>query len=212
MGVRQPLDRDEARAALTANGRLRIDFEAPARIRLTRTRRVSFATYESIEANVLRSIVAHEDGPDEGPLPPLVDSDWTDLGHAHRAMIDGTSSGEALAWFGDALLAELGAIRLGNRPRPWAWAFERAERRASHSRSGAEVFADFAADHVWSLSWTDEGSLASTLAKLRVARRVTARIARRFRESGASDERAHAEAVAIVEVAFSGPFGYARMS
>jgi Fe-S-cluster containining protein len=213
MGERAPLDVEQARAALTHGGRLRVDQTVGDRVRVTRRTRVAWARYASLEARVLTALLdgtlarALADTPD---LPPIDDATWTDVAHSHRAMVDGSTTGEALGWFGDALLFVSEGKRLGARARPWSWSFDRAEQRVRAPRGRAALYADFAADRIHSLRWAEESSLAGELLSLATALRCADAMASAFAREGASDDRAAAEALMIAEVALAGPLAFAR--
>lgn len=231
MGDRAPLDPEEARRALTAANRkgLRIDQTIDGRIPLTRRRRVSFARYRALEAPIVDRLLsgtlvdelvdvprlgASEDSgsqeSDTHGLPPIELRAWGDVAHSHRAMVDGSTTGEALGWFGDALLHLLEGKRLGLRERPWAWSFARAEQRPGAPRSGREVLSDFAADRIFSLRWAEDSSLAGELLTLSVVLRAGTAIAESLVALGTREERAFAESVMIAEVALGGPLAYVR--
>lgn len=232
MGDRAPLDVAEARSALTHGGRLRIDQTVRDRVRLTRRRQLGWIKYERVEALVLAGLLDGSlaatlgrtlgQSADGAAFPAIIDATWADVAHSHRAMVDGSTTGEALAWFGDALLFVLEGKRLEGRARPWAWSFERAARRVHHPRDPAALYADFAADRVYGLRWSEESSLAGELLSLSVALRCAGVIANAIARaaSGASNgdsdseartqERAAAEAVMIAEVALAGPLSHVR--
>ena len=230
MGERAPLDVEEARAALTHGGRLRIDQTVGERVRATRRRQFGWAKYERIEASLLDGLLAGSlidvlMPVERAPLPSIIDARWADVAHSHRAMVDGSTTGEALAWFGGALLFVLEGKRLDApaRHRPWAWSFDRAERRVAQrglTRPPTALFADFAADRIYGLRWCEEGSLAGELLSLQVALGCAAVIADAlFAASSANAtadtaarrrERAAAEAIMVAEVALSGPLAHVR--
>lgn len=227
MGDRAPLDIAEARAALTQGGRLRIDQTVRDRIRLTRRRQLGWLKYERVEALVLAALLEGSLATTLGQtlrqtahgasFPAITDATWADVAHSHRAMLDGSTTGEALAWFGDALLFVLEGKRLGDRARPWAWSFERAERRVIRPRAPAALYSDFAADRIYGLRWSEESSLAGELLSLSVALRCVDVIAIAIARGGSgvvpnatTHERAAAEAVMIAEVALAGPLSHVR--
>lgn len=218
MGERKPLDLAEAREALTINGKLRIDQHVGDRIAVARTRRVGFDRYVEIETELLAAIGAglfplvREDG----ALPELESADWGDLGFEYRSMGDGSSTGAALAWFGEAILEteasgrHAGSSDAAEPARPWAWSFDRAAQRVVTPQTEADLFADFASDVVFGLRWTEEGSLVGILLALQSALLIASRISSALQQKGASPERAAAEAVMIAEVGLSGPLSYLR--
>lgn len=211
MGERPPLDTEVAARSLgDAAGRLRVDHASSVTIALHKGSRVPFARYATIErrlfdrlsaATSLREpldILVSEGGE---PLVPLDAIRWQDVAHLYRSHIDGTSCGEALAWFGDTLLSLSGEKIRSRRSRPWAPAFDRAERRSMAPASAASVLSDWAQDVLWSLSWTAHGPLDTALSELATRLLVAVEICRRLIGEGAREDRAAAEAVLIVELA-----------
>lgn len=216
VGPRPLVDESEARRALTTRGRLRVDHTVGGQVRLSRRRHVSFVHYVDLERRLLAALSAPEGlalvVPSADPFPDLVHTIPSDLAHAYRALVDGSMTGDAFAWFGDALLAIVLERPIGSRPRPWAYAFDRAERRITTPRARDDVFADFAADVIYGLAWVGASTLASTLVTLAVALRAAGLIASRIERAGASPERAAAEAVLVAEVGLAGPLQRLRAS
>jgi hypothetical protein len=204
LGERPPLRLDEAAGSLTdRGGRLWADVEVGARVALAAGRRVAFATYEAVEADLFARLTASGDpfdALDARPLPPLDGPGWDALGHSLRAEVDGSAAGEAFGWFGDALLQLSGALGATRRARPWEGAFDRAERRAAQPASPSDVFADWIADEVWGLRWTALGPFDTARAELVTRYAVGRRIARALDARGVRPDRAAAEAVMVVEL------------
>ena len=209
LGARPPLDVAGARRALLAGGRLRPDREVPARLLLAKGRGVSFARYAAVEETHLQALGRGELPflhATEGSLPPLDTLAWEDVGHQYRAMVDGTAAGEALATFGDALLAVVEERRLRLRARPWAAAFDRAEARSA-AGDPHEVLTDWLADEVYAIPWAGVSSFDRFLRALAARYRVALALARALEATGARADRAAAEAVLVAEIAGAVPLG-----
>ena len=112
---------------------------------------------------------------------------------------DGTRYGAASAWFGDAL----STLTLGSRPRtpmrPWMASFDRAEARTRKRRMPRQVYADWIADSLWGLRWTERYSFDLAVADWQTRLAVASECEKRIRAQGTRADRAAAEAVTIVE-------------
>jgi Fe-S-cluster containining protein len=208
MGARPPIDLDDAARSLgDAGGRLRADLTAPATIPLWKRKRAACARYAAIEAAIMARMAADDDplaalaAMGVAPLPELEEARWQDVAHLYRSHIDGTSCGEALAWFGDALLLLSGERLRSQRHRPWAPSFDRAEARAVEPEPAGRVLADWAQDVLWSLSWLEQGPLDRALVDVATRLRVAVDITERLAAAGARPDRAAAEALLVVELA-----------
>jgi hypothetical protein len=85
--------------------------------------------------------------------------------------------------------------------RPWASAFDRAERRIVAPEQPNRVFGDWLADEVWALRWTPFGSFAKARAELATRLAVARRVAGWLDISNATrDNVSAAEAVMIADV------------
>jgi hypothetical protein len=206
LGERPPLRSrlEEAEGSLGDRaGRLWADVVVGSRVALTAHRRVAFSTYEALEADLFARLESSGDpfdALDSRPLPPLAETSWDALGHSLRAEVDGSAAGEAFGWFGDALLQLSGALRPSRRARPWAPAFDRAERRAREPEPPSAVFTDWIADEIWGLRWTLQGPFDVARAELITRYAVARRIAQTLDARGARPDRAAAEAVMVVEL------------
>lgn len=210
MGARPPLDVEDARVSLSdAAGRLSSDLKVGATIRLDGSRRISFEKYAQMEATMIDRLLAGEDPLavfDAAPFPPLEGVKWTDVAHLFRSRIDGSACGDALAWFGDNVLRlESEGAELRVRQRPWQAAFERASARSPTQATQGEVFADWLADELWSLEWTDRGTFAQArhdfATRLAVARVVVEVLGAR----GVREDQAAAEGVLVAEMGGAAP-------
>jgi hypothetical protein len=209
LGDRPALDLADAERSLRSGaGRLQADARAPARIRLTRARRVAFTAYASMETVLLERLAAGEDPArvlDAEPFPALQSATWADVGHLFRSRLDGTACSVALAWFGDMLLAREGHVLRSMRDRPWRFAFDRAEARAPVAGSSEAVLADWVADALYGLDWIERGAFDAARADLATRLTIARDIVAWLCAIGARPDRAAAEAVAIVELAGISP-------
>jgi hypothetical protein len=211
MGDRPPIDLDDARTSI---GRLDPDLRVPGRITLAAGRHVAFATYARIEAELLARLAAGDDPAEvlgEAPFPELASNagpvTWRDVGHLYRARLDGSIGGDALAWFGDALLVACAkdgeGVRLA-RARTWSAAFDRAEARSAAGDPRA-IVADWIADEIWGLEWTERGSFETARKDLATRLAIVRRLAAHWSSSGLREDRAAAEAVLVGELAGAAP-------
>ena len=210
LGDRPSLSIEEAEASLRDDGgRLHADHRVGDRVKLARGKSVTFGSFSRSESRWLSRTLAGDDlvtALEATPFPDLAEASWLDLAHEYRSRIDGSACGDAMAWFGDVLLA----LAPGGRPlrtprnRPWAPAFDRAQARSPNKRRAADVLSDWAADVLWSLDWTQIGSAAAGRAELVTRWTVAKTITERLRADGAREDRAAAEAVSIVEIVGAG--------
>ena len=95
-------------------------------------------------------------------------------------------------------------LQEGARPRtpgrPWASAFERAQARATTQRLPRQVYADFIADAIWSLRFTEFTSFDLACADWATRLAIARHCEKEIRAQGVSAERAAAEALTIIEV------------
>jgi Fe-S-cluster containining protein len=191
-------------------GRLEADRRVE-RVSLTRHRHVSMAAYEALEGDLLSRLGAGEDPrrvlPGR-PFPALRGSTWRREADVFVQGHDGTQFGVALGWFADAVLA-LRCRRRGWEPRarPWSAPFARAMARTPQARPADEVLADWLADEVWALRWSDEGwsfdrACAEMATRLAVARWVAARLV----GLGLRGDQAAAEGVMVVDMVGSSDY------
>lgn len=207
LGERPLLQAQDAEESLRdPAGRLWAEMHLPARIPIDARHRVSFATYEAIEARMLERLGAGDDVLDvlDAPALPRLRGGWRAAAHLLRAERDGTAYGEALAWFGDTLLAMLGQPR-PLRDRPWRAGFDRAEKRAKRAAPPESLFADWVADRIWSFGWAELGPFDRArfelAARYSIARAMAERMAG---EGGVRPDRAAAEAICVAELVGSG--------
>ncbi|MFO0661960.1 MAG: YkgJ family cysteine cluster protein [Polyangiaceae bacterium] len=212
MGERPLLTIDVARSAITDRaGRLVPDTHIDQKIELSETRKVSFASFETIESRLLETLAQHAAtqgaasilenlARSEKALPPLDGATWIDIAHWLRAERDGTSGGEALLWFGDALLELAGGPSRPERSRPWSTAFDRAEARASTPNNPLELEADWVADELWSLHWAERSPFDIALSELTVRVAVARSLQAQLVSKSVRADRAMAEAICAAEL------------
>ncbi len=208
LGDRPPLSVADAEASLSNHGgRLEVDRVAPDRIELIDGQRVPFALYAEIEAELLARLLRGEKAETvlgAKPLPALVDKGWAVIAAEIFDSRDPSAGGEALAWFGDALLELAVGHKPPPRPRPWAASFARATARTNPPENVEAIWNDWLADEIWMFRWLPWGPFdvarAELATRLAVARRMQARI----RKLGVRADQAAAEAVMICELIAEG--------
>jgi hypothetical protein len=178
---------------LDRRGRLSADRRIEDRVPITRGRRVSFARYEAIEADVLAAV-------DEPPVLPR-----REAARIARAM---DTIAEAPTRWGamHAAFARGIEAHAENRPcapfaRPWAESFARAEARSPSTGDTDAMLADWRADAIWALEWTFSHPLDRARVELAFRADVARVLADAIETTGARADTAMAEAIAVVEVA-----------
>jgi hypothetical protein len=158
----------------------------------------------AIEGLMIDRLIAGELDLGVEPFPALDTATWTDVAHHYRSKLDGSACGDALAWFGDVILA-MNGTRVRDRARPWSPAFDRAEARSPHVEAPDLVIGDWLADEIWGLEWTARGSFLHARLDLATRLAVVREIARRLENAGVRADRAAAEAVLVGELAGAAP-------
>ena len=192
---------DPADALVSVGARLGADVIVGKTIRWTRSERIAFASYVERE----REILAQPLSLDAEPFPDLEEVTWVDVAHHYRGKIDGSACGQALAWFGDIVLSLHGHEPRRLRDRPWSPAFDRAEARTPVIEGADTLFADWIADEIWGLEWTERGTFADARRDLVTRLAVAREMARRLMAEGVREDRAAAEAVLVGEMAGAAP-------
>jgi hypothetical protein len=206
LGERPAIDPLDAEASLKdPGGRLYADESAPQRMPLAARKRVPFATYRALEADMLVRLTRGERAErvlGTEPLPKLSERSWPVFAAELMVMDDGSRGGEALRWFGDALLALSAGHKPPRRERPWRDAFERGAKRARRPESADRVINDWAADELWMMRWLT-WDCAFDVARAELATRVHAArwLTRRIVRLGVREDQAAAEAVMMAELA-----------
>lgn len=205
LGERPALDVKDAEASLVDSaGRIVTDQIAPARIRITREKSISFAAFAEIEADLL-SRLAKGDDPlvvlDAKPFPLLRDSSWPSAAVELLDMQDSTAGGMALAWFGDAILHLSAGHTPPKRARPWHAAFDRACQRKGDDDIHEQV-ADWLADEIWMMRWLQwERPFDVGRAELATRFAIVRLVAYWLQQHGITARQATAEAIMVVDVA-----------
>ena len=205
MGARPALRVEDAEAALRGPaGRLSVDLRVEGSVRLAPRRAISWSSWRAHEAELLERLAEGERVEqvlDAAPFPELRGLSWLqvglDLADDHTEM----RWARAHQWAGDAILALQGHPLPGVRARPWRDAFDRAEARTPELQSQEAMLADWIADAVWALEWTTRGSFALARRDLATRLAMARWIAARLAAEGAREDRAVAEAIAVVEMA-----------
>lgn len=205
LGERPELTSERVRPALVDDADRLVADRRVDRVSLDRHRRVGWGRYEALEADLLARL-ARGERPERvlaaEPFPRLRGKTWR--GEAELFLESGDTSqfGEGLKWFGDAILARCHGVRPPRRERPWAGAFERSLKRAgSATRRANAMLADWLADEIWSLRWSDQG-WSLDRARTEMATRLSAarHILRRLRRMGLREDHAAAEAIMVVDM------------
>jgi Fe-S-cluster containining protein len=204
MGDRPPLEPDMAAPALCDDDGHLFEDRRVKRVRLTRKgKKVSFEAWLAVERPLLAELQKGKApwtllGVD--PFPRLKRKTWKAIAQELIEARDGTRYGTASAWFGDAILV----LQEGTRPRapgrPWASAFDRAQARSTSQRLPRQVYADFIADAIWSLRFTEFASFDVACADWATRLAIARHCEKLIRAQGVSAERAAAEALTIIEV------------
>lgn len=204
MGPRPALRAADVEDALRDGaGRLSVDRRVDAPIPIERGRTMAWAAWREVEGELLEALlergVAPERVLDAAPFPPMTDATWEHIGHDLAEDDRPMRWARANQWAGDAILA-LHGERIGDRPRPWSDAFDRAERRASEAGDPDAMIADWIADSIWSLEWCFRGTWALARADLATRLAMARWIAARLEAEGTRADRATAEGIAVAEI------------
>ncbi|MEM1418219.1 MAG: hypothetical protein AAGH15_25210 [Myxococcota bacterium] len=205
LGDRPALAEDDVLPSIAdKRGRPKADRRAK-KLRLTRKdKKSSFEAWRTLETELLSRLRAG-DAPeavlDARAFPKLAQGAWVGLGEDLIDQRDGSAFGVASAWFAEAIRLEHDPDARPRWPhRPWAEAFDRAEARSPTERPVDAMLADWIADEIWSLSWTEHTSFdvkrAELATRLMLARRITGALT----ERGCRADRACAEALMVVEL------------
>ena len=203
LGARPELTVDSSRSSLVdREGRVRAD-HAVGDILWSADRKLSFTEYEALESELLHTLVAGthlREALGTAPFPKLQKQSWTDVATTLTSY-EGDSAVEiAAAWVGDAIMALVERGSKADRKRPWAGSFERARERVVEPEHPNLIFGDWFADELWSLRWTQWGSLTRARSewatRLALVRKITAWLM----EEGHREDLAAAEAVTIVDI------------
>ena len=208
LGDRPPIDLEDALASTRdAAGRISADVTVGARVLIERGRSIPFVEYEKIERGLLARLSVEDPLVvlDAEPFPALETATWTDVAHHYRSKLDGSACGDALAWFGDLVLLLHDTPLRRLRERKWSPAFDRAEARTTIVEAPEVILADWIADELWGLEWTERGSFARARIDIVTRLTVAREIVRLLTREGVRPDRAAAEAVLIAEMAAAAP-------
>jgi len=208
LGDRPPIDLADALGSTRdAKGRLHADVKVGPRVLMAKGRSIAFAKYEALERGLLGRLEVEDPVVvlDAEPFPELDGATWTDVAHLYRGKLDGSACGDALAWFGDMILSLHDTPLRRLRERKWAPAFDRAERRSTTAQSPESIHADWLADEIWGLEWTERGSFDKARSELVTRLAVAREITRLLTREGVRPDRAAAESVLVVEMAGAAP-------
>jgi hypothetical protein len=211
LGDRPPISVDEARDALVdAGGRLVPNGRVGARLPLDQRRRIPFARFRPIEQAMIDALLSGGEPTavlDMAPFGKLEGERWKSLAAEMRRERDGTAYGEAMLWFGNAILKLVEGERLLVTPRPWATSYDQAAARGGEQPYRV-VLNDWLADLLWSLDWVFvTRSFHAGRRELSTLYTIALTITQRLIRARVRPDRAAAEAVTIVELARqSGPW------
>ncbi|MDD9945297.1 MAG: hypothetical protein OXU20_29915 [Myxococcales bacterium] len=205
LGTRPPIDLDDAVPSLKdEHGEFEIDQEAGRRIPLTEGRSVPWADYVNLEGNMLERLAAGEQAEavlDKRPFPDLAERSWPVYAAEFFDMRDGTAGGEALVWFGDALLALTAGHAPPTRDRPWAPFFARALARCERPGDPEAMYNDWVGDELWMFRWLEWGPFDVGRAELATRLAIARKLQSWLEEIGLRADQAVAEALMVVEIA-----------
>jgi hypothetical protein len=208
LGDRPPLNVADAEFSLRdQRGRLEADSDAPKTVLLAKGRRVSFAKYVEVEAQIIARLNAGERAETvlaAKALPKLDASSWAAIAAEHIGLSDRTSGSYAYAWFGDALLNLSDGHVPPKRPRPWAEGFERARLAGSEEPDPEAIYNDWIADEIWMFRWLAWGPFDVARSELATRLAVARRVQSWMEKEGVHPGQAAAEAVMMCELAAEG--------
>ncbi|HEX7479519.1 MAG TPA: hypothetical protein VF331_17070, partial [Polyangiales bacterium] len=149
LGDRPLLSLADAEVSLRdRGGRLETEGVVPDRIEITEGKRVPYARYAQVEAQLRARLERGERAElvlGAKPLAERSEGSWAVTGVELSDSRDATAGGEALAWFGDALLELAAGYKPPKRPRPWASSFERAIARTKQPQKPEAMWNDWLA-------------------------------------------------------------------
>jgi hypothetical protein len=205
LGDRPPLSLSDAERSLSnGQGRLEPDRRAPLRVPVGAGRFWSFARYRKVEGAYISRLLAGQ--APEAVLaatvrPELHVGDWDGLVQDLYDASDGSSGGEAICWYADALAHLGGRTPTAGRERPWAAAFDRGIARSLCEADPAKMIADWVADELWQMRWLG-WDCTFDVARAELATRVAMVrwLVERLGDRQVRADQAAAEAIMIVEL------------
>ena len=205
LGERPLLDPESALPSIAdRRGRPKADRRVK-KVWLAKKKKVPFDEWRVMEAELLGRMAEGEDPAavlGAAPFPRLKKSSWeAEMESMVEEAIDGSAFGFAAAWFAEAVFALRDPEHRVRLPmRPWSPAFDRAEARPGAPRHAEEVFADWIADEIWALAWTDDRSFDVACADWATRLQVAREVAGWLEEEGHRADRAAAEGVMVAEL------------
>ena len=205
LGARPEITPEAATSSLVDGaGRLSPNGKVGARVPVAPGKSLSFARFRAIENVMIDALLAGADPRivlDVKPFGRLVGERWKDIAAEMRRERDGTAYGEAMLWFGNAMLHLLTDVKLPLTPRPWSPSFDSAEARSAPESAG-QVLNDWVADLLWSLDWVfSSGTFQSGRRELVTLYSIALTITERLIRAKVRPDRAAAESLTIVELA-----------
>lgn len=205
LGARPALSADDALSSLVdAAGRLSPNGRVGARVQIADGKTLAFARYRAVEAQMIETLLLGADPLvvlDVKPLGKLDGEKWKKIVRELKEDRDGSAYGEALVWFGNALVALLDEEKLKMSERPWAASFDRAEARSPVPESYQSVLNDWLADLLWSMDWVfSTHSFHAGRREMATLYCIALTITKRLMRARVRGDRAAAEAITIVEL------------
>ncbi|HEX5658235.1 MAG TPA: hypothetical protein VFX59_13625 [Polyangiales bacterium] len=206
LGARPPLSVDDALGSLVDSiGRLSPNGRVGPRVQIADGKTLAFARYRAVEAQMIGTLLLGADPLqvfDVKPFGKLEDVKWKKIVPELKEDRDGSAYGEALMWFGEALVALLDDDKLKLGERPWQASFDRAEARSPIVESYQAVLNDWLADLLWSMDWVfSTRSFHAGRRELATLYCIALTITKRLIRAKVRGDRAAAEAITIVELA-----------
>lgn len=205
LGDRPPIAVESALESLVdAGGRLSPNGRVGARLPLDERRRIPFARFRAVESAMIDALLAGGDAAvvlDVKPFGRLQGERWKVLAQELLAERDGSAYGEAMVWFGGAILKLVEGERFASAPRPWSTSYDKAEARGGE-QPFQHVLNDWVADVLWSLDWVfSTSSFHAGRRELVTLYTIALTITQKLMRARVRPDRAAAEAVTIVELA-----------
>jgi hypothetical protein len=206
LGERPPLAVDDAlRSLVDLAGRLSPNGRVGSRVQLADGKTLAFARYRAVEAQMIEALLLGADPLvvlDVKPLGKLDGEKWKKIVRELKEDRDGTAYGEALMWFGNALVALLDDEKLKLGERPWQVSFDHAEARSPKEESYQSVLNDWLADLLWSMDWVfSTRSFHAGRREMATLYCIALTITKRLMRARVRGDRAAAEAITVVELA-----------
>lgn len=205
MGERAPIDPLTVESEIRIEGEpLRSERTVLGRVPVAPRKSVSFATWKTIEAELLGRLEKQENPwkvLGVKPFPKLAKRRaWADIAEDFQDQFDDSAFEVAKSWFGDAILNVTEGEPYPKRERPWSRFYDGAEKRATLKRKPIEMLNDFLADAIWSFDWLAYGSFARGRYEMATRLAVADSIGKHLIKRGVRPDRAYAEALLVIEL------------